>query len=93
MELTFLSHVNTISGIEEVSVFGYLNENKKPCVKVLDRDEQEPFFEVTPKMIKLLTVEYTFRALTKLSEEEDKEEIQRRDEKNGLYPHWWNDSN
>ena len=26
-------------------------------------------------------------------DEEDKEEIQRRDEKNGLYPHWWNDSN
>ena len=25
--------------------------------------------------------------------EEDKKEIQRRDEKNGLYPHWWNDSN
>jgi len=25
--------------------------------------------------------------------EEDEEEIQRRDEKNGLYPHWWNDSN
>ena len=70
MELAFLSHVNTISGIEEVSVFGYLNENKKPCVKVLDRDEQEPFFEVTPKMIKLLTVEYTFRALTKLSKRE-----------------------
>ena len=39
--------------MEEVSVFGYRNENKKPCVKVLDRDEQEPFFEVTPKMIKL----------------------------------------
>jgi hypothetical protein len=36
----------------------------------LDRDEQEPFFEVTPKMIKLLTVEYTFRALTKLSQSE-----------------------
>ena len=28
-----------------------------------------------------------------LVQEEDKEEIQRRDEKNGLYPHWWNDSN
>jgi len=26
-------------------------------------------------------------------DEEDEEEIQRRDEKNGLYPHWWNDSN
>jgi len=50
MNLSFLSHVETISGIEEVSVFGYLNEDKKPCVKVLDRDEQEPFFEVTPKM-------------------------------------------
>ena len=25
--------------------------------------------------------------------EEDEEESQRRDEKNGLYPHWWNDSN
>tara|TARA_R110000751_G_scaffold124468_2_gene225669 strand:- start:836 stop:1120 length:285 start_codon:yes stop_codon:yes gene_type:complete len=24
---------------------------------------------------------------------EDLEEIQRRDEKNGLYPHWWDDSN
>lgn len=67
MNLTFLSHVNTESGIEEVSVYGYLDEDKKPCVKVLDHDEQEPFFEVTPKMIKLLTVEYTFRALTKLS--------------------------
>jgi len=70
MNLSFLSHINTESGIEEVSVFGYLNEDKKPCVKVLDRDEQEPFFEVTPKMIKLLTVEYTFRALTKLSQSE-----------------------
>ena len=26
-------------------------------------------------------------------EAENEEEIQRRDEKNGLYPHWWNDSN
>jgi len=69
MNLTFISHVNAESGIEEVSVYGYLNEDKKPCVKVLDLDEQEPFFEVTPKMIKLLTVEYTFRALTKLSKE------------------------
>jgi hypothetical protein len=74
MNLSFLSHVETISGIEEVSVFGYLNEDKKPCVKVLDRDEQEPFFEVTPKMIKLLTVEYTFRALTKLSKKDEKGE-------------------
>jgi hypothetical protein len=73
MNLSFLSHVDTISGIEEVSVFGYLNEDKKPCVKVLDRDEQEPFFEVTPKMIKLLTVEYTFRALTKLSKHRNQE--------------------
>ena len=24
---------------------------------------------------------------------EDEEEIQRRDEKNGLYPHWWDVSN
>ena len=76
MNLSFLSHVETISGMEEVSVFGYLNENKKPCVKVLDRDEQEPFFEVTPKMIKLLTVEYTFRALTKLSKSEKNNDSQ-----------------
>ena len=33
MELTFLSHINTESGIEEVSVFGYLNENKKTLRK------------------------------------------------------------
>ena len=76
MNLSFLSHINTESGIEEVSVFGYLNEDKKPCVKVLDRDEQEPFFEVTPKMIKLLTVEYTFRALTKLSKSEKNNDSQ-----------------
>ena len=72
MELTFLSHINTESGIEEVSVFGYLNGDKKPCVKVLDRDEQEPFFEVTPKMIKLLTVEYICRACTWLSVDDDR---------------------
>ena len=72
MNLSFLSHVNTISGIEEVSVFGYLNEDKKPCVKVLDLDEQDPFFEVTPNMIKLLTVEYIFRACTWLSLNDDR---------------------
>ena len=72
MNLSFLSHVETISGIEEVSVFGYLNEDKKPCVKVLDLDEQDPFFEVTPKMIKLLTVEYIFRACTWLSLNDDR---------------------
>jgi len=77
MELTFLSHVNTESGIEEVSVFGYLNENKKPCVKVLDRDEQEPFFEVTPKMIKLLTVEYIFRACAWLSLDDDRSTVRK----------------
>ena len=77
MELTFLSHINTESGIEEVSVFGYRNENGKPCVKVLDRDEQEPFFEVTPKMIKLLTVEYIFRACTWLSLDDDRTTVRK----------------
>ena len=77
MDLSFLSHINTESGIEEVSVFGYLNENKKPCVKVLDRDEQEPFFEVTPKMIKLLTVEYIFRACQWLSVDDDRSRVRK----------------
>ena len=67
MNLTFLSYVNTESGTEEVSVFGYRNEKGKPCVKVLDLDEQEPFFEVTPRMINLLKMEYIFRACTWLS--------------------------
>ena len=67
MNLTFLSYVNTESGTEEVSVFGYRNENGKPCVKVLDLNEQEPFFEVTPRMINLLKTEYIFRACTWLS--------------------------
>ena len=77
MNLSFLSHINTESGIEEVSVFGYLNEDKKPCVKVLDRDEQEPFFEVTPKMIKLLTVEYICRACTWLSLDDDRTSVRK----------------
>jgi hypothetical protein len=67
MELTFRSHVYTESGIEEVSVYGYLDESKKACVKVLDLDEQEPFFEVTPEMIKALRDEYVLRACTWLS--------------------------
>ena len=77
MELTFLSHINTESGIEEVSVFGYLNEDKKPCVKVLDRDEQEPFFEVTPKMINLLKIEYICRACTWLSLDDDRTSVRK----------------